>query len=158
MQLRRLFPVIAVFALAVPVFAQEPVDPLLKAASKALDHYQQIAPGIRCEDATTKELRDSCKITLEDLETRVQDAKAQIARYRQLSKPQAVDLFDAYESFRRVMDRVESLNFAPEFYGEHNRVLFAEAYNTLVKVTGWFEGVVRETIQDAGKPAERSPS
>jgi hypothetical protein len=155
MKLHRLFPVLLVFALAVRVHGQAPVDPLLRAASKSLDHYQQLAPGIHCEDATKTEFRDACKIALETLGTRVQEAKAEIARYRQSSAPQVVDLFDAYQTFRRVMDGVESLDCGSEFYGEHNKQLFAEAYNNFVKVTGWFGNVVRETIQDADKCSER---
>ena len=149
-----LFAVSLMFALAIPAHGREPIDPLLEAASKALDHYQQLAPGIHCEDATTKGLRDDCKIALDDLKSRVQDANTEIARYRRLPNPQAVDLFDAYQVFRRVMDGVDRLNFAPDFYGEHNQQLFAEAYNTFVKITGWFGGVVRETIEDAGKCSE----
>ena len=151
MKVHRLFPGLLALALAAPAYGHEPVDPLLKAATGALDHYQQIAPGIRCEAAATKESRESCKITLGGLGTRVEEARAQIAHYRGLSTPQAVDLFDAYESFRRVMDLLESVNFAPESYGEQNRLLFAQAYNTFVKITGWFGGVVREAIQDAGQ-------
>jgi len=149
-----LFAVSLMFALAIPAHGREPIDPLLQAASKALDHYQQLAPGIHCEDATTKALRDACKISLDDLKSRVQEAKAEIARYRRLPNPQAVDLFDTYQVFRRVMDEVETLNFAPGFYGEHHQQLFAEAYNTFVKITGWFGGVLRETIDDAGKCSE----
>jgi hypothetical protein len=138
-------------ALAVPAQGREPIDPLLQAASKALDHFQTIAPRVNCEDATTKEFSDDCKIALADLKSRVQEANAEIGRYRRLSSPRTVDLFDIYQAFRRVMDGVETLNFGPHFYGEHNQVLFAEAYNTFVKITGWFGGVVRETIEDAGK-------
>jgi hypothetical protein len=58
MKLHRLFPVLLVFVLAVPAHGREPIDPLLQAAGKALDHYQQLAPGIHCEDATTTEFRD----------------------------------------------------------------------------------------------------
>jgi hypothetical protein len=142
------------FTLAIPAHGREPIDPLLQAASKALDHYQQLAPGIHCEDATTKEFRDACKIALDDLKSRVQEANAEIARYRRLPNPQAVDLFDTYQVFRRVMDAVDRLTCAPDFYGRHNQRLFAEAYNTFVKITGWFGGVVRETIDDAGKCSE----
>jgi len=149
-----LFAVSLMFASVTPAHCREPIEPLLQAASKALDHYQQLAPGFHCEDATTKDLRDACKIALDDLKSRVQEASAEIARYRQLPNPQAVDLFDAYQVFRRVMDGVETLNFAPDFYGERNQQLFAEAYNTFVKITGWFGGVVRETIEDAGKCSE----
>jgi hypothetical protein len=149
-----LFVVSLMFALAIPAHGREPIDPLLRAASKALDHYQQLAPGIHCEDATTKELRDSCKIALDDLKSKVHEASAEIARYRRLPNPQAVDLFDTYQAFRRVMDEVDRLNFAQDFYGEHNQQLFAEAYNTFVKITGWFGGVARDAIEDAGKCPE----
>ena len=156
MKVRRLFPGLLALAIAVPAYGQESVDLLLNAASKALDHYEQIAPRIRCQDATTKEFRDSCKIMLGGLETRVQEARTQIAHYRQLPNPKAVDLFDTYEMFRRVMDGVENLNCAPESYGEHNRPLLAEAYNTFVKVTGWFGGVVQQSIRDAENRSARS--
>jgi hypothetical protein len=56
MKLHRLFPMLLVFVVAVSAHGREPIDRLLQAASKALDHYQQLAPGIHCEDATTKEL------------------------------------------------------------------------------------------------------
>lgn len=155
MKLHGLFLVLLVFVLAVCAHGRESVDPLLQAASKALDHYQQLAPGFHCEDATTTELRESCKDTLEGLGTRVQEAKAEIARYRQLSAPQVVDLFDAYQAFRRVMELVESFAWASDFYGEHNRQLSAEAYNSVVKINSWFGNVVRETIQDADKCSAR---
>lgn len=69
-----LFAVSLMFALAIPAHGREPIDPLLQAPSKALDHYQQLAPGIHCEDATTKDLRDDCKIALDGLKSRVQEA------------------------------------------------------------------------------------
>lgn len=150
-----LFAVSLMFALAIPAHGREPVDPLLQAASNALHHYQQLAPGIHCQDATTKDLRDDCKVALDDLKTRVQEANAEIARYRRLPNPQAVDLFNTYQVFRRVMDAVDRLNVAPDSYGAHNLHLFSEAYNTFVKITGWFGGVVRETIEDAAKCSER---
>ena len=87
---------------------------------------------------------------------RVQEAKAQIARYRQLSTPQVVDLFDAYQSFRRVMEVAENMNCVPYSYGEHNRQVFAETYNTFVKVNGWFGGVVRDSIQNAAKGSDQA--
>jgi hypothetical protein len=100
-----------------------------------------------------REFSDAWKIALEDLKSRVQ-ANAEIGRYPRLSNPQVFDLFDTYQAFRRVMDGVDRLNFVADFDGEHNQVLFAEAYNTFVKITGWFGDVVRETIQDAGKCSE----
>lgn len=158
MKLGRLLTPFLLFVFVIPVDAQvqlrSEIDSLLEAASKALDHYQQLAPGIHCEEATKTEFRDACKIGLETLESRVQEAKAEIARYRQNSTAQAVDLFDAYEVFRRVMIELEALNSMPEFYGERNQQLFAEAYNTFVKVTGWFGGVVRESIRDAEKNSD----
>jgi hypothetical protein len=153
MKLRRLLPTLFVFAFVIPVRGQvrsrSEVDSLLKAAIAALDHYQQIAPGIHCEEATKAEFRDACKIALEGLEERVQESKAEIARYRRRSSPRAVDLFDAYEVFRRVMAEAEDINYAPDIYGEPNKQVLAEAYNTFVKVTAWFGGVVRISIQDA---------
>lgn len=158
----RLFPALLLFAFVIPVCGQaqprSEVDSLLQAATKALDHYQQLSPAIHCEEATTTEFRYDCKITLEDLRTRVQEANAKIVHYRQLSTPQVVDLFDAYEAFRRVMAGVESLNCAAEFYGKHNQQLFAEAYNTFVKINGWFGGVVRDSIRDAEKCSDRAHS
>ena len=152
MKLRRLFAPFLLFVFVIPLCGQvqsrSEVDSLLEAANKALGHYQQLAPGIHCEEATKTEFRDACKIGLETLEERVQEAKTEIARYRQSSTPQAVDLFDAYEVFRRVMIELEALNSVPDFYGERNQKLFAEAYNTFVKITGWFGGVVRDSIRD----------
>jgi hypothetical protein len=155
MRLHRLLAAFLVLGFAIPVCGQvqpqSEVDSLLRAASKALDHYQQLASGIHCTEAMSAEFRDACKVTLETLSERTQEAKAEIARYRQRSTPQVVDLFDAYQSFRRVMDIVEDVNYTPASYGEHNKQLFAEAYNTFVKVDGWFGGVVRINIQDAEK-------
>ena len=81
----------------------------------------------------------------------VQEADEKITHYRQLSNPQVVDLFDIYELFHRIMDGVQALACAQEFYGEHNQQLFAQAYNNFVKLTGWFGSVVREAIRDAPK-------
>jgi hypothetical protein len=134
------------------VQSRSEVDSLLEAANKALDHYQHIAPGIHCEEATKTAFRDICKIELETLEERVQEAKTEVVRCR---TPQAVDLFDAYEVFRRVMIELEAINSVPDFYGERNQQLFAEAYNTFVKVTGWFGGVVRDRIRDVQKCSDR---
>ncbi len=46
------------------------------------------------------------------------------------------------------MEVVDNLNYAPDSYGERNRRVFAQAYNTFVKVNGWFGGVVRISIQN----------
>jgi hypothetical protein len=151
------FPALLLFAFAIPIYGEvQPrpdIDSLLNAASKALERYQQVAPSIHCEDATKVELRDACKITVEGLGIRVQEAQAEIARYRQLSTPEPVDLFDAYEIFRRVMDPLVILDLTPEpeLWGEHNQQLFAEVYNSFVKIVGWFGGVVRDTLHDVGK-------
>lgn len=159
MKLRRLYAPFLLFAFVMPLCGQvqsrSEVDSLLEAANKALDHYEHLAPGIHCDEATKTEFRDACKIGLETLEERVQEAKAKIARYRQSSTPQAVDLFDTYEVFRRVMIEVETLNSLSDVYGERNQQLFAEAYNTFVKTTGWFGGVVRDSIRDAEKCSDR---
>jgi hypothetical protein len=40
------------------------------------------------------------------------------------------------------MELVESFACASDFYGEHNRQLSAETYNSFVKITGWFGNVV----------------
>jgi hypothetical protein len=48
------------------------------------------------------------------------------------------------------------MNCAPDSYGEHNRRVFAEAYNTFVKVSGWFGGTVRDSIQHATKCSDRA--
>lgn len=129
---------------------------MLEAANKALDHYQELAPGIHYEEATKTELRAAGKIGLETLEERVREARNEIARYRQSSTPLAVNLFDAYQVFRRVMIKLEALNSVPDFYGEWNQQLFAEAYNTFVKITGWFGDVVRDSIRDAEKCSDRA--
>jgi hypothetical protein len=155
----RLLPMLLLaFTFAVPIHSQvrpQPrTDSLLQAASEALDHYQQLAPAIKCEDATEKTLRDSCKIVLEMLGRDVQDAKEKIASYRQLSTAQPVDLFDIYEVFQKIMDGVGNLGYAGELYGERNRALFAEAYNNFVKITLWFGGEVRNTVQGGEKRSE----
>jgi hypothetical protein len=159
MELRRLFAPFLLFAFVIPVCGQvqsrAEVDSLLEAANKALDHYEHLAPSVHCEEVTKTEFRDVCKIGLETLEERVQEAKTEIAHYRHDSTPQAVDLFDAYEVFRRVMIELEALNSVPDAYGERNQQLFAEAYNTFVKITGWFGGVVRNGIRDAEKCSDR---
>ena len=53
------------------------------------------------------------------------------------------------------MIELEALNSVPDAYGERNQPLFAEAYNTFVKITGWFGGVVRNGIRDAEKCSDR---
>jgi hypothetical protein len=153
-----LFPVLLVFFVAVPAQGREPVNLLLQATTQALDHYQQLASGIHCEDATTTEVGQVCKERLEGVGMRVREAQRAIARYRQFSTPEVVDLFDAYQAFRRVMEEIESLVAASDFYGEQNRPHFAEIYNSFVKITGWFGNVLRETIQDADKCSERGHS
>jgi hypothetical protein len=152
MKLRQLFAAFLVLVFTVPLCGQvqqSEVKSLLKAASGALDHYQQIASGIHCDEATTAESRGDCENTLGTLADRVAEAKEKIARCRESSTPQIVNLFDAYESFRRVVAVVEDVNYTPAPYGEHNKVLFAESYNTLIKVNGWFGGAVRQSIQAA---------
>jgi hypothetical protein len=52
------------------------------------------------------------------------------------------------------MAEIEDLNYEPDFYGERNKQVLADAYNTFVKVTGWFGGVVRVSIQDAEQCAD----
>lgn len=159
MRLHRMVPTLLFFAIGAPLCgrAQSPeVESLLKAASQALDHYEQLAPGIHCQNVPQKEFRKACTAARETLEERVRDAKAEIARYRQRPTPQAVDLFDAYESFRRVLDVLEDVSYvAPDSYGEHNKQLFAKAYNSFVKVNGWFGGVVKASIQDTAKCPDR---
>ena len=66
MKLHRLLPALLLSAFTIPVCGQarplSEVDSLLNAASKALDHWQQLAPDIHCEDATQTQFRDACKI------------------------------------------------------------------------------------------------
>jgi hypothetical protein len=148
---RRLLPILLVFAftgvLHGQVRPQARIDSLLQAASNALDHYQTLAPSIRCEHANEKTLRDSCKIVLEMLGRDVQDAKKDIACYRALTTPQPVDLFDIYEIFQKIMGGISELGYVGDVYGESNNALFAEAYNSFVKITRWFGGEVRNTLQ-----------
>ena len=154
MKSHRLFPAFLVFAFAIPIWGQVrpgEVDSLLKGASNALDHWRQLASGIHCEEAAQQDFRDACKIDLETMKGRVQESNVEIARYRQQSTPQVVDLFDAYESFGRVWEIVEGMSRAADSYGEQNRQVLVDAYNTFVKVNGWFGAVMRASIQDAAK-------
>ena len=81
MKSHRLFPLL-LFAFAFPCDGQ--VQPqarggsLLQAVSEALDHYEQLAPSIQCEDATDKTLRDSCKSVLELLAGRPNAVTVQV--------------------------------------------------------------------------------
>jgi hypothetical protein len=152
---RSLILIACAFAAALPIHAQaqhEKIDSLLEAASLALDRYQQLAPGVRCDEAIGQSLRDSCKEGMEMLGERVQEAKEKIARYRRLPAPAVVDLFDIYELFHRIMDGIEIAQGPPEYYGKHNEEAFAAIYNNFVKVTGWFGGVVRDEIQNSKCP------
>jgi len=155
MHLQRLVPVLLVFASAMPVDAQprmqHEVDSVLQGASVSLENYREIARRINCDDATGQTFRDSCKETLDMLGKDVKEADEKIMRYRQVSNPQAVDLFDIYEVFHKIMEGVETLGATQEFYGEHNRQSFAQAYNNLVKLTGWLGSVVREAIRATPK-------
>jgi len=157
MKLHRLFPLLLI-AFAVPshgqVRPQARVDSLLLAVSDALDHYEQLAPAIHCEDGTEKTLRDSCKTVLEMLGKDVKDAREKIAHYNQLSSPQLVDLFDIYQILQRIMEGISHLGYASELYGEHNSMLFADAYNHLVKIDGWFGTEIRGAIQETGKRSD----
>jgi hypothetical protein len=150
--------VVLAFTCVGPLHSQVPtqarINSLLQASSKALDRYQELAPGIRCEAATEKTLRRSCKGVLEMLARDVQDAKEKIARYRKLSAPQPVDLFDIYQVLQDIMTRIDELTFAEDLYGERNRGLFAKAYNNFVKITLWFGGEVRKTMPGGEKPSE----
>jgi hypothetical protein len=111
-------------------------------------------PGIHCEDATEKALRDSCKTVLETLGSDVREAKEGIARYRELSTPSRADLFDIYQIFQKIMAEVGELGYAGELYGEHNRELFAKVWNNFVKFTGWFGAEVRAGLPDTEKVCE----
>jgi hypothetical protein len=146
MKLHRLF-LLLLIVFAVPshgqVRPQARVGSLLLAVSDGLDHYEQLAPAIRCEDATEKTLRDSCKIVLEMLGRDVKDAREKIAHYNQLSDPQLADLFDIYQVLQQVMEGIGKLSYASELYGEHNSVLFADAYNHLTKIDSWFGSEIR---------------
>ena len=107
-----------------------------------------LAPGIHCENVQKPEFRNACTAVTQTLAERVEEAKSEIALYRQRPNPQPVDLFDAYENFRRVLALLEAVSYVdPDSYGEHNKQLFAEAYNSFVKVSGWFGGVVKSSIQ-----------
>jgi hypothetical protein len=158
MNLHRLFPVLLLFAYAVPshgqVQPQARVGSLLQAVSDALDHYQQLAPGIHCEDATEKTLGDSCKVVLEMLGRDAQDAKEKIARYHQLSNPQLINLFDIYQILQQIMAGIGNLSCVSELYGEHNSVLFADAYNHLTKIDSWFGSEIRDAIQEKGNRSD----
>jgi hypothetical protein len=147
----RLFPLL-LFVFAFPchgqVQPQARVGSLLQAVSDALDHYEQLAPAIQCDDATEKTLRDSCKSVLEMLGRDVQDAKEKIAHYRQLPDPRLSDLFDIYQILQQIMGGIGNLGYAGELYGEHNNARFAEAYNSFVKIDGWFGNEIRDAIQE----------
>jgi hypothetical protein len=157
MKLHRLFPLLLI-AFAVPshgqVRPQARVGSLLLAVSDALDHYEQLAPAIRCEDATEKTLRDSCKIVLAMLGKDVKDAREKIAHYNQLSDPQLADLFDIYQVLQQIMEGIGNLSYASELYGEHNSVLFADAYNHLTKIDSWFGSEIRDAIQEKGNRSD----
>jgi hypothetical protein len=158
MKTHRLFPTLLLFACAVPLHGQvrrqAQFDSLLRGASDALDRYEQLAPGIHCEDATEKALRDSCKTVLETLGSDVREAKEGIARCRELSTPSRADLFDIYQMFQKIMAEVGELGYAGELYGEHNRELFAKVWNNFVKFTGWFGAEVRAGPPDTEKVCE----
>ena len=77
----------------------------------------------------------------------VQDAKKNIARYRALAAPQSVDLFDIYEIFQKIMEGISDPGYVGDLYGETKRAWFAEAFNSFVKITLWFGGDVRNTLQ-----------
>ena len=159
---RRLLPILLVFAFTPALPGQVPpkarIDSVLQAAGKALDHYQTLAPSIRCDHAHEKTLRDSCNIVLEMLGRDVQDAKKNIARYRALAAPQSVDLFDIYEILQKIMEGISDLGYVGDLYGETNRALFAEAYNRFVKITLWFGGEVRNTLQCPADKKLRLPT
>jgi hypothetical protein len=157
MKSHQLFPLL-LFVFAFPCHGQVQPQPwegsLLLAVSDALDHYDQLAPDIHCEDATEKTLRDSCKIVLEMLGKDVKDAKEKIAHYNQVSDPQLADLFDIYQVLQQIMEGIDNLSYASELYGEHNSVLFADAYNHLTKIDSWFGSAIRDAIQETGKRSD----
>jgi hypothetical protein len=159
---RRLLPLLLVFAFTGAQPGQVPskarIDSLLHAASNALDHYQTLPPSIRCNHANEKTLRDSCNGVLEMLGRDVQDAKKNIARYRALAAPQSVDLFDIYEIFQKIMEGISDLGYVGDLYGETNRALFAETYNRFMKITLWFGGEVRNTLQCSADKKSRLPT
>lgn len=161
MTVQSLLTAVLVILFALPTHSQvrfrSDVDALLKAASKALEHYQQLAPAIRCETAEKKSLRDSCKITVEALARDVQDAKNKIGLYRSLATPRVEDLFDIYESFERIMGEISQLGYAADLYGASNSRLFAEAHNNFVKVTMWFGVEVRNEIRSTHQTDDACP-
>ena len=122
---RRLLPLLLVFAFTGALPGQVPskarIDSLLQAASNALDHYQTLPPSIRSNHANEKTLRDSCNGVLEMLGREVHDAKKNIARYRALTAPQSVDLFDIYEIFQKLMEETSDLGYVGDLYGETHR-------------------------------------
>ena len=99
----KLFPVFLFFAISVPLFAQVQADSdsLLRGASNALDHYQRLAPSFHCESAQKTEFRNACAAAVQTLGERVQEAKTEIARYRQQPTHQPVDLVRCLPKFSK---------------------------------------------------------
>lgn len=151
MKLQSVLPILLVPAFFLPVCAQgvprPDVDVLLKTASTALDNYQKLAPGIRCETANEKTLRDSCKVVLETLARDVDQARQRIAHYQSLTSRQPEDLFDIYQDFDTIMGLISQLGYAGELYGKNNSALFSQAYNNFVKITLWLDGEVRKAMK-----------
>ena len=52
------------------------------------------------------------------------------------------------------MEGIGNLSYASELYGEHNSVLFADAYNHLIKIYGWFGSEIRDAIQEKGNRSD----
>jgi len=63
-------------------------------------------------------------------------------------------LFDIYEVLQQVMKGIGNLGYASELYGEHNSVLFADAYNHLTKIDSWFGSEIRSAIQETGNRSD----
>lgn len=129
--------------------ASDDLKSLLDRASDSLESYPRLAAAIHCDDSRAPQvLRRDCKIWLMTLSTDVEAAKQSIGRYRQISQPKAVNLFDSYQAFHRLMEDIESFTSTSQLFGQQNRNGFAKLYNNFVKVDGWFGGVVRQAVEN----------
>jgi hypothetical protein len=134
---RRLLPLLLVFAFTGALPGQVPskarIDSLLQAASNALDHYQTLAPSIR----RIMPMRKRSVIPA----TACGKCSEEMFRTRRRTSHAIV------RSPQKIMEGISDLGYVGDLYGETNRALFAEAYNSFVKITLWFGGEVRNTLQ-----------